>query len=119
MSDARRQIAFTLPEPDHARLKRLSAALGVPYSVIVAEALQRLEQSAASGPASETTSRTLVIYARLAESDRSAWETRVRELRQLGGSYAAISKRLYREHGLAGADGLPLSPGTIRSICAM
>ncbi|QQS53715.1 MAG: hypothetical protein IPM89_12750 [Candidatus Competibacteraceae bacterium] len=117
MSNAK-QVAFSLRTEDHDRLKRLSAALNLSYSATVAKALRRMEESDQSG-ASEATSRPLVVYARLPETDRAAWKTRIRELRQRGGSFAGIGKRLFQEDGLAGGDGLPLSAGTIRSVCAL
>ncbi len=52
----------------------------------------------------------------------SAIQTRIkgviRNWRSSGGSFAAIAKRLYREHGICGTDNLPLITSTIRGICA-
>lgn len=118
MSADNRQVAFTLPAADHARLKRLSAAQNRPYAETVVEALRRMEESD-SPSTSAATSRPLVTYPRLSEPDRAAWKARIRDLRQRGGSYASIAKRLFREEGLAGGDGLPLSASTIRGICAL
>lgn len=109
------QVAAKLDAATFAALKRLSAATGKTYAAVIADALAALE-SAASPPLAETSAPTL--YALLPDAQRRPWKQKIRDLRASGESFATIGKRMFRDHRLAGADGLPLSASTIRGICA-
>ena len=111
------QVAVQLDSPAFEALKRQSAALKTPYANVIALALAALEQGD-STTASQQTSRPLVVYQCMAASDRLRIKGVVRAWRSSGGSFAAIAKRLYREHGVCGTDSLPLIASTIRGICA-
>jgi hypothetical protein len=110
------QVAVLLPTPAFEALKRQSAALKTPYANVIALALAALERDAAT--ASQQTSRPLVVYQCMAAPDRLRIKGVIRNWRSSGGSFAAIAKRLYREHGVCGTDNLPLLASTIRGMCA-
>ncbi len=111
------QIAVQLDSPAFEALKRLAAEKKAPYATVISMALAALEQDG-SATASQPTSGPLVVYQCMAASDRLRIKGVVRAWRSSGGSFAAIAKRLYREHGVCGADNFPLITSTIRGICA-
>ena len=108
------QVAVNLDGDAFDRLKRLASASGQPYAAVIAQALTALEQ---------TTSRRLVdaspAYAQRDATERHALRLTVRSMRATGISYNGIAKILFKEHGIAGADGLPLAQSTIRSMVAL
>jgi len=109
------QVAVQLPGPAFEILKRLSRQQRQPYAQVIAAAL-----ALASQPLVNTSvDRPTLVYAELPVADRKAWREKVQELRRTGLSYAAIAKRLFLDHGLTGADGLPLSASTIRGMVAL
>ncbi|MCB1776976.1 MAG: hypothetical protein KDI50_06035 [Candidatus Competibacteraceae bacterium] len=120
------QIAVQLKPSTFQVLKQYSKTTGRSYATVITEALELLATS--TGETSQPlvkTSQPLVeasqplIYAKLDTEDQTLWKKRVRQLREGGKSYAAISKILFQESQLSGQDGLPLSPSTIRSICSL
>ncbi len=111
------QVAVQLEGTAFKTLKRLAAEKKVPYATVISMALAALERDG-SATASQQTSRPLVVYQCMAASDRLRIKGVVRAWRSSGGSFAAIAKRLYREHGVCGADNFPLITSTIRGICA-
>ena len=111
------QIAVQLDSPAFETLKRLSAENKAPYATVISMALAALEQDG-SIVASQQTSGPLVVYQCMAAPDRTRIKGVIRTWRSSGGSFAAIAKRLYREHGICGTDNLPLIASTIRGICA-
>ncbi len=111
------QIAVQLDSPAFEALKRLAAEKKAPYATVISMALACLENSDPA-TASQPTSGPLVVYQHMAAPDRTRIKGVVRAWRVSGGSFAAIAKRLYREHGICGTDNLPLIVSTIRGICA-
>ena len=111
------QVAVQLDSPAFETLKRLSAENKAPYATVISMALAALEQGDSTA-ASQQTSRPLVVYQCMAAPDRTRIKGVIRTWRSSGGSFAAIAKRLYREHGIRGTDNLPLIASTIRGICA-
>ena len=111
------QVAVKLDSPAFEALKRLSAENKAPYATVISMALACMENSDPT-TASQPTSRPLVVYQHMAAPDRTRIKGVVRAWRVSGGSFAAIAKRLYREHGICGTDNLPLIASTIRGICA-
>ena len=111
------QVAVQLDSPAFEALKRLSAENQAPYATVISMALACMENSDPT-TASQPTSRPLVVYQHLAAPDRTRIKGVIRTWRSSGGSFAAIAKRLYREHGVCGTDSLPLIASTIRGICA-
>lgn len=108
-----RQISVSLPAATFAALKRLSATTGRTYAAVIADALTAF---AASPPLAETSAP--IVYAQLPPGERLLWKRKIRDLRASGESFAGIGKRMFRDYRLVGMDGLHLSPGTIRGICA-
>ena len=106
------QIAVKLDAAAFDALKRLSSATGKPYAAVIADALH----VAASSPLVETSAP--IVYPLLSDDHRRPWKQKIRAARASGEGFGAIGKRLFREYRLVGADGLPLSPSTIRGICA-
>ncbi len=101
------QIAVKLDAAAFDALKRLSSATGKPYAAVIA---------AASSPLVETSAP--IVYPLLSDDHRRPWKQKIRAARASGEGFGSIGKRLFREYRLVGADGLPLSPSTIRGICA-
>lgn len=115
MSGRTHQVAVQLDSRAFERLKRLALASGQPYASVIGSALEVVEARTSEGlaPASE-----FKIYAQLSEVERRAWRKKVRLWRAEGESFGGIAKRLFREFGVSGADGLPLHNGTIRGMAA-
>lgn len=107
------QIAVKLDGATFATLKRLSATTGRTYAAVIADALTAF---AASPPLAETS--VPIVYPLLPADHRRPWKQKIRDLRASGVSFAGIGKRMFRDYRLVGMDGLHLSPGTIRGICA-
>ena len=109
------QVSVHLDPAAFETLKRLSAENRASYATVISMALACLENTS---PASPTASAPLAVYALLPDAQRQPIKELIRQWRATGGSFAAIAKRLYREKRIAGTDGLPLGPTTIRGICA-
>jgi len=109
------QVAVQLPAAAHETLKRLAKAQGKPYAAIIAQALTALDSTSdLLAPASGD----LTVYAMQTIETRQRWKATALELRRQGQSYSKIGKTLFTQFGLTAIDGLPLSPGTIRGMCA-
>lgn len=106
------QIAVKLDAAAFDALKRLSSATGKPYAAVIADALR----VAASSPLVETSAP--IVYPLLSDDHRRPWKKEIQALRAAGNSFGGIGKMMFRKYSLVGADGLPLSPSTIRGICA-
>lgn len=115
MSGRTHQVAVQLATPDFERLKRLASATGKPYAQTIGQALERMEGFTSEGLAPASGFR---VYAQLSESERRAWRAKVRQWRAEGESFGGIAKRMFLDHGIAGADGLPLGASTVRSMAA-
>jgi len=109
------QVAVQLPDAAFEILKSLSSQQRQPYAKVIAAALALASQALVN----TRVDRTTLVYAELPAAARKIWREKVQELRRTGLSYAVIAKRLYHDHRLTGADGLPLSASTIRGMVAL
>ncbi|MDG4595857.1 MAG: hypothetical protein P9F75_09230 [Candidatus Contendobacter sp.] len=115
MNGWKHQVAVQLDSAAFERLKRLSSASGKPYAATIAQALEALEGYTSEGLAGVSGFRT---YAQLPDVERRAWRVKVRQWRTEGCSFGGIAKRLFKDHGITGADGLPLGASTVRGMAA-
>lgn len=109
------QVAVQLDSQTFERLKRLASATGKPYAQTIGQALERMEGFTSEGLAPASGFR---VYAQLPEVERHAWRAKVRQWRAEGESFSGIAKRMFKDHGITGADGLPLLNSTVRGMAA-
>ncbi|MDG4595783.1 MAG: hypothetical protein P9F75_08835 [Candidatus Contendobacter sp.] len=109
------QVAVQLDSTAFERLKRLALASGQPYAATIAQALERMEGYTSEGLAPASRFR---VYGQLPDVERRAWRVKVRQWRTEGCSFGGIAKRMFKDHGIAGADGFPLGASTVRGMAA-
>lgn len=115
MSGRTHQVAVQLDSQSFERLKRLALASGQPYAATIAQALERMEGYTSEGLAPASGFR---VYAELPEVERRAWRKKVQQWRVEGESFGGIARRMFKEHGITGLNGLPLHSSTVRGMAA-